>query len=555
MVLTSMDKSIADFPFRFSSTYRRGDDRLSRDYEHECSMVVSHEDMLSIGRLNSEQKYAFDQVVVQIDAGGSGVFFLDGPGGTGKTFLYRSLLAYVRHKGGIALAVASSGVAASLLPGGRTAHSRFKLPFDVDDRSIGRISKQSDVAKLIRAATLIIWDEASMANRHSIESFEGLLTDICDGASAFGGKIVLFGGDFRQTLPIVVGGSRDTMIGASLVTSTLWRGITRLQLRKNVRAKEDPEFSEFLLRIGNGVEPFIFDENVQIPASMLIPFLDLHASLDCLIRHVYPDLDYFLTHPLCLINRAILTSKNDCVDELNDLIIERFPGQIKEYVSFNRTDDPLQQGEYEDYLGTVSANGLPPHILRLKENCPIMLLRNLNPLQGLCNGTRLICRRLGDTFIHAEIAVGDFKGNLVFIPRIPLEPSSKLKCPIPFKRMQIPVRPCFAMTINKSQGQTLQLVGIYLREPVFSHGQLYVALSRAKCASAVKVLIHPDSRAKSSIDYTKNVVYHEIFKLAEGALQCAFLGFTKSTCMSSVIFSSRNQFLCLLLLAIIDGAA
>ncbi|KAL7139387.1 hypothetical protein ABFS83_09G047100 [Erythranthe nasuta] len=246
-------------------------------------------------------------------------------------------------------------------------------------------------------------------------------------------------------------------------------------------AKEDPTFIELLLRIGNGVETFIFDDNIKIPSHMLVPFDDVATSLDRLIRDVYPNLDTFIQNPYAFVSRAILTPKNDCVDELNDLLMERFPGKMKEYVSFNATTDPLQQGEYEDYLNTVSAGGLPPHILKLKKNSPIMLLRNLNPIHGLCNGTRLICRELGDNFIKAEIVVGDFKGNVVFIPRIPLEAS-----------------------------------GIYLREPVFSHGQLDVALPRAKCAAAVSVLIHPGSRCSRAVDYTKNIVYHEIFKLADG---------------------------------------
>ncbi|KAL3818110.1 hypothetical protein ACJIZ3_004015 [Penstemon smallii] len=516
MVLTSMDKCISDFPIRFPPNLVTANDRLSRDYQHECSMSVSNEDILSMRCLNVEQQIAYDKIVRQLDSQGEGVFFLDGPGGTGKTFLYRALLAYVRCKGGIALAVASSGVAASLLPGGRTAHSRFKLPIDVDDTSIGKISKQTSLAKMIIEAKLIIWDEASMASKHTIESFEGLLRDLLDSPRPFGGKIVLFGGDFRQTLPIVVRGSRDAMIEASFVSSKLWNHITRLQLCQNMRAREDPSFVEFLLRVGDGEEPYVIDDNIRIPSHMLIPFTDESASLDRLVESVYPSFENFSSDPYSVINRAILTPINDCVEEINDLLLDRFPGQVKEYISFNRTNDVVQQGEYEDYLSTISTSGLPPHILKLKKNCPVMLLRNLNPLQGLCNGTRLICRELGDNFIKAEIAVGDFKGVHVFIPRIPLESSDKLKCPIPFKRMQIPVRLCFVMTINKAQGQTLDFVGIYLREPVFSHGQLYVALSRAKCSEAIKLLIHPDFKKGGATDYTRNIVYRVVFELARG---------------------------------------
>ncbi|XP_012849576.1 PREDICTED: ATP-dependent DNA helicase PIF1-like [Erythranthe guttata] len=298
--------------------------------------------MASIDCLNTEQQFVFDKVVLQLDSRGHGVFFVDGPGGTGKTFLYRALLAYVRRKGEIALAVASSGVAASLQPGGRTAHSRFKLPLDVDDVGIGKVSKQSSLARMISEASLIIWDEASMANRHSIEAFEALLADICDSPLPFGGNIVLFGGDFRQTLPIVVNGSRGSMITACLVSSALWGGIHRMQLCQNMRAKEDPNFIDLLLRIGNGVETFIFDDNIKIPSHMLVPFDDAATSLDRLIRDVYPNLDTFMQNPDAFVGRAILTPKNDCVDELNDLLMERFAGKMKEYISFNATTDPLQ---------------------------------------------------------------------------------------------------------------------------------------------------------------------------------------------------------------------
>ncbi|KAL7152777.1 hypothetical protein ABFS83_04G121300 [Erythranthe nasuta] len=426
-VLNSMNRSIINFPIR-----------------------VSADDMISIGCLNIDQQSVFSQITAQLDIGGHGVFFIDGSGGNGKTFFYRSLVAHIRSNSStIALAVASSGVAAALLPGGRTTHSRFKLPSEVDDVDIGK-------------AELIIWDGAPMANRHSVEAFELLLSDLCDSSLSFGGKIVLFGGDFRQTLPIVVGGSRDSMIAASMVSSTLWQNIIRLRLSENMRAKEDPIFSEGLLRIGNGVEPFLFDDNIKLPSNMLVPFIDEATSLDCFINDVYPNLD-----------TGLLTTKNDV----------RFPGQMKEH-----------QGEYEDFLSTVSPSGLPPNMLRLKEN-----------LQGLCNGTRLICRELGEKFIRAEIAVGDFKGVTVFIPRIPLETPSQLKFLL-----------YFAMTINKSHGQTLDFVGIYLKESVFSHGKLYVVLSRAKSAATVRVLIHPGSRCKRVVDYTRNIVFHEIFRLFNG---------------------------------------
>lgn len=365
IVLASMDTSIFDFPIKFPSASIRFAERLSRDYLYVLSI--------------------FDLIVQKIVAQESGAFFLDGLGGTGKTFLYRALLAYVRRNIGIALVVATFGVALSLLPGGRTAHSRFKLPLDVDDKSTGYISKQSGLAKMIIECRLIIWDEDSMANRHSIETLDATLRDLCDPDLIFGGKIILFGGDFRQTLPIIVRGSRNAAIDASLVKSMLWQNITKLKLVTNMRAREDAPFIEFLLRIGEGREPNVYEDSIEIPRSMLIPFVDPITSLDDLIQFVYPSFDYLPVDSFLSINRATLTPKNDCVSEINDFLIDRFLGQLKEYIGFDTTNDVTQQAQYEDYLNTVSVSGLPLNVLRLKENCPIMLLRNLNLVQGLSN--------------------------------------------------------------------------------------------------------------------------------------------------------------------------
>lgn len=211
-------------------------------------------------------------------------------------------------------------------------------------------------------------------------------------------------------------------------------------------------------------------------------------------------------------SRVILTTKNDFVDQMNDLLITQFPGDPKTYVSFDETIEPNDQSQYEDFLHTLHPAGLPPHKLTLKKYCPVMLLRNLNPCEGLCNGTRLICNDLQKHVISATIATGDFKNKHVFIPRIPLLSSADEKLPVPFKRTQYPLRLCFAMTINKAQGQTLDFVGIYLREPVFSHGQLYVALSRARSSNCIKILIRPPTPDDDDDHSTYNIVYNEIIQ-------------------------------------------
>jgi ATP-dependent DNA helicase PIF1 len=144
-----------------------------------------------------------------------------------------------------------------------------------------------------------------------------------------------------------------------------------------------------------------------------------------------------------------------------------------------------------EFLNSLTVSGLPPHVLRLKVGCPIILLRNIDPSNGLCNGTRLICKSLETNMIDAEIAVGQHAGKRVFVPRIPLCPSESDMFPFKLKRNQFHVRLSFAMTINKAQGQTIPNVGVYLPHSVFAHGQLYVALSRGISRETTKVLVKP----------------------------------------------------------------
>ncbi|GFZ05262.1 hypothetical protein Acr_17g0008340 [Actinidia rufa] len=153
-----------------------------------------------------------------------------------------------------------------------------------------------------------------------------------------------------------------------------------------------------------------------------------------------------------------------------------------------------------EYLNSLNPPSLPPFKVELKVGCPIMLLRNIALNDGLCNGTRLMVVRCASRIIEAQILTGDKRGNLVFIPRISLTPSSS-EFPFRMTRHQFPVRLAYAMTINKSQGQSVKYVGIDLRTPVFSHGQLYVALSRCTTFHHISVLL------ENEMDSMTNIVY------------------------------------------------
>jgi hypothetical protein len=156
-----------------------------------------------VHNLNPEQLSGYMEIIEHVINRKKIVFFVNGPGGTGKTFLYRCLIATVRSEGLIAVATATFGIAASIMPGGHTAHSVFKISIKISDGSIFKFSKQSDTVDLLHRAALIIWDEVAMTKGQSIETLDKSLQGIMGCELPFGGKVMMFGGDFRQVLSIV----------------------------------------------------------------------------------------------------------------------------------------------------------------------------------------------------------------------------------------------------------------------------------------------------------------------------------------------------------------
>jgi ATP-dependent DNA helicase PIF1 len=201
--------------------------------------------------------------------------------------------------------------------------------------------------------------------------------------------------------------------------------------------------------------------------------------------------------------RAILAPLNDSVNKINHNITKTFPGEEVKYQSIDKTLTPEEAVNFPtEFLNSLDIPGLPPHILRIKIGIPVMVLRSLNP-PHITNGTRCTIIKTYPNVLEVNILHGPSAGQRAFIPRIPLIPSDT-DLPFKFQRLQFPIRTCFAMTINKSQGQTFKCIGIDLETPVFSHGMLYVALSRVGQPSAIHV--------HSPNHNTRNVVYPEVLQ-------------------------------------------
>jgi ATP-dependent DNA helicase PIF1 len=253
-----------------------------------------------------------------------------------------------------------------------------------------------------------------------------------------------------------------------------------------------------------------------LPQESCIP-PDSEDCIDQLIDAIYPHIDaldpaedirseYFKV-------RAILSPRNVCIDDLNTKILGRFPGEERVFLSADKALD--DSGKNIDslpmeYLNGITVAGFPLHKTTLKVGAPVLLLRNLDPASGLCNGTRLLITRLGGRVIEGRILTGSRTGDVVFIPRIALTSESNVGLPFTLRRVQFPVRLAFGMTINKSQGQSLNHVGLYLITPVFTHGQLYVGLSRGTSCRNIRILL--DNSQAGRANQTLNITYDEIFR-------------------------------------------
>ncbi|KAK9666496.1 hypothetical protein RND81_14G188700 [Saponaria officinalis] len=478
------------------------ENKLIRDERMYDRKQLAYDSSQKMQQLNKDQRVVYDKVIEAVNNNSRQVIFLFGHGGKGKTFLYSTISAKIRAEGKIVLNVASSGIAALLLLGGRTTHSRFEIPIELFDNSTCNISQNTQLAELLRETSLIIWDEAPMDHKYAFEALDRTMKDIIGlrdkeaKSKLFGRKVILLGGDFRQVLPIVSKGARQDIVQASINRSYIWNDCRVYTLSKSMRVSEskiDPQkqernraFNNWLLAMGDGrLEAKTEDHEteatwIKIPAE----YIGSSGALDIAtaVRQIYPDFDNMCYDPEYLKQRAILTPLNETADLINSHMVDLISGDEKVYESCDEicTTSLECMDEFESY-STEYLNSL-----------------NLQGMPGLCNGTRLIVTHLGKFIVESNIITGSKVGNKVLIPRIVMTTTNR-RIPFVLKRRQYPLKPCYAMTINK----------IYMPKPVFSHGQLYVAASRTTSPEGLKFFIEDTDQTYKG--HTRNIVYKEVF--------------------------------------------
>ncbi|GBM10774.1 hypothetical protein AVEN_153-1 [Araneus ventricosus] len=339
--------------------------------------------------LNPEKRSIFDAVmnaIQDVDEASPKTFCVNAFAESGKSFLFNAIIRSVRGLGEISVPVTWTGIAAINLEGGRTAHSRFMLPVPILENS----SHNTEDGRFLKASKIIIWDECTMTPHHALSAVDRLFRDLTGSDLPFGGNVFVLGGDWRQILPVAVHANRTTILETCLKNSPLWSIFKQFALIRNMKTEPDEKyFEDWLLHLGNGT----LTNNCQLGEDVV------EIPEECVVRDSIVD-EIFgssVTDMENLSEKAILCLKNEDSLKINEQVLKKLSGQNKTHFSVDSIicEDQEEQNNFQlDFINALTPTGMPPHVLILKVGTVIMLLRNLNPSAGLCNGTHLIIRKL-----------------------------------------------------------------------------------------------------------------------------------------------------------------
>uniref|UniRef100_A0A914NGS9 ATP-dependent DNA helicase n=1 Tax=Meloidogyne incognita TaxID=6306 RepID=A0A914NGS9_MELIC len=457
-------------------------------------------------KLNHEQENFYKLVLdaVMDPNSKNRLFFLSGDGGTGKTFLLNFLLFNLRRLGNKVLATASTGIASTkFYAGGMTLHSAFRLGINHEPDQIPSIPVQSYFGRRIIESNLIIVDEITMLEKTVLENVDKLCRIMVPKNQhlPFAGKVVIISGDWKQSLPVVKNSrSPEAQVAVCLQNSNLYPMFHKTRLTQNMRLQpSEIQFKEWLYKLGTDTS----GDKIAIPKSMFV------ESREELIEFVF---DKGFDIPSSdMLKRLMLTPLNRSVDLNNSIVLSSFNTESMDYYSIDKctNENPLSPYAADSDvagLNKLTPAGIPAHHLHLKVGSIIVLLRNLNTSKSLCNGTRLIVKKLQTNLISAETICGSNTGMTIGISRVCNSYVDERPDGVSFERFQFPVREAFAMTITKAQGQTCERLGIDLSDEPFAHGQLYTALSRATNSKFIRVFAPNKSKDKDGNVLINNVV-------------------------------------------------
>ena len=332
--------------------------RVARELQEELDRIEAADELQpedNVKLMNQGQRDVYQQILDSVTNNSGRLFAIDAPGGTGKTFLLSTLLNQVRKSGKIAIATAFTGNAAILLPGGRTLHSRLKVPVGdgLHDKTILPITnKKNGTRALLEETSLLIIDEVTMTEVNIFTAVDRTLREILDKTKPFGGLTVVVSGDWRQTLPVIERANRAQVVSETLKgrkMTSLWKKFEQFHLTENMRlinsgGGEEKDFAEYLLRVGDGKElPASEDEPLsgsEVKIHLPEVFRSTAKTDKEFCKEMYPNMQTIVANGLqsssrdwysWLMERAIICPTNADVNKINQILIKQFPGEVHTY--------------------------------------------------------------------------------------------------------------------------------------------------------------------------------------------------------------------------------
>jgi hypothetical protein len=419
--------------------------------------------------LSAEQRDAVTMVVESVlHQVGFNVFGAFCSAGTGKTLFANYLASLLRTQGRTVVCVAASALAASLLEGGHTAHHALHIPIPANDGTYCSFTLAE--RSIIMNADLLIWDEASMIGTSVADTVDRTLQDVMNNTRPFGGKTVMFTGDFKQLLPVVRGGKGDNH---TIQRCAWWPLLRRIEFNQNWRACQNIEFAVMLEAVGTGQL-----DCVPVPQDCVA------SEMGDFVQRVFGD-DLIRSDA----NAMVLTLTLDDADVVNDHCIRSMGGSDREAHASDTFLNCRQPDMYpREIVSAMRMSGAPPSVLKLKVGARYMIIKNM--MKTVFNGVRCqVVAFAGSKCIFVKVLSGPGSGTTTLLPAcvFMIHPDQS-GLPFSIRRRQLPLIVAYAVTVHKAQGQTLTKVGLYITTNIFTHGQLYTALSRTRGWTNIVVL-------------------------------------------------------------------
>jgi ATP-dependent DNA helicase PIF1 len=474
----------------------------------------------SIDNLSNEQRDFIHTTTNNIESRNACLYYLRGPAGCGKTATITALIATLRLKGLIVIPTAFMATNAGMFQGGDTCHRIFGLPllqdYSMEDPTPeSRITEVMKIGKLLIVASLIVIDEISMLQGCFLECIDELLRKLMKTSLPFGGKSIVVTGDFKQVCPVQPGANKQQLIAMSCVSTTLWQAFTPISLTRQFRTVHN-EFIQWASKLGYGIDSDGMVHDGPWRVSFPSWFVCYDGTDQDVVTVMTTAFGPIFGDPMAMAANQIICFTHETAKQHNDYLADRSATAMHSpkitlkaiNAAVKVTSDIASAMATPEFIDSVDLHSLPPTHLTLFEGCIVALHRNIDVTKGLTNGAKLIVLQIGIYILRVKIVSTGLEAD---IPRMKL--SAKASNGIEFERLQFPVKLAYAITSNRSQGQTFtNKVIIDCRSPSFAHGQLYVACTRATDPNNIIILGAPTQQAIAVTYQDLLVRSHDIYQ-------------------------------------------